>query len=154
MGIAAQFGNSAITNPVLEFQQRLEQAVMFVMSYLGERLAAYAKDHHTYTDRTGNLTNSIGYAIAKNGNIVQYSGTDQPGVASEESLKVAVEMARRLPADYSLLIVAGMNYAAYVEAKGYDVILPAQLMCAKEFPKMMKTLQAKAMALAQKQFKL
>ena len=34
-----------------------------------------------------------------------------------------------------------MNYAAYVEAKGYNVILPAQLKAMKDFPETVKRLQ-------------
>ena len=50
-------------------------------------------------------------------------------------------MAATLPNSFSLIIVAGMNYAAYVEAKGYNVILPAQLKAMKDFPETVKRLQ-------------
>ena len=37
-----------------------------------------------------------------------------------------------------------MNYAAYVEAKGYNVILPAELKAKTDFPIMMAKLKEKA----------
>ena len=138
MGIVPKFGNGYIADKVMIFQKRLEQAVIFTLNYLGESLAKYAKDNHTYPDRTGNLTNSIAYAVVKDKEIVYYDATTQPGVGAEEALKLAMKMAASLPNQYSLIIVAGMNYAAYVEAKGYNVILPAELKAKTEFPIVMK----------------
>lgn len=152
MGIVPIFGNGYIADKVMIFQKRLEQAVIFTLNYLGESLAKYAKDNHTYTDRTGNLTNSIAYAVVKDKEIVYYDATTQPGVGAEEALKLAMKMAASLPNQYSLIIVAGMNYAAYVEAKGYNVILPAELKAKTEFPIVMKELIAKANKKALEQF--
>ena len=45
---------------------------------------------------------------------------------------------------YTLAVVAGMEYAAYVEAKGYNVLIPAELQANKEFVPRMKELFAKA----------
>ena len=134
MGITPKFANGFVAGQVKAFQERLEKATVFQLQYLGEELAKYAKDNHTYTDQTGNLTNSIGYAVVKQGKIVTYGGEIQPGEGAEEGLKVAQQMAAKLPNSFSLIIVAGMNYAAYVEAKGYDVILPAQLKAMSDFP--------------------
>ena len=144
MGIKPKFGSGVVAAQVNAFQERLEKATQYMLQYLGESLAKYAKDQHTYTDQTGNLTNSIGYAVVRKGKIVTYGGESQPGEGAEEGLKVAQQMAAKLPNSFSLIIVAGMNYAAYVEAKGYDVILPAQFKAMKDFPESMKRLQVMA----------
>lgn len=123
------------------FQDRLEKATVYMLQYMGEELARYAKDQHNYQDQTGNLTNSIGYAVVKQGKILNYGGEIQPGEGAAEGLKVAEQMAAKLPNSFSLIIVAGMNYAAYVEARGYNVILPAQLKAMKDFPETVKRLQ-------------
>lgn len=123
------------------FQDRLEKATVYMLQYMGEELAKYAKDQHNYQDQTGNLTNSIGYAVVKQGKILNYGGEIQPGEGAAEGLKVAEQMAAKLPNSFSLIIVAGMNYAAYVEARGYNVILPAQLKAMKDFPETVKRLQ-------------
>jgi len=141
MGITPKFANGFVAGQVKAFQERLEKATVFQLQYLGEELAKYAKDNHTYTDQTGNLTNSIGYAVVKQGKIVTYGGEIQPGEGAEEGLKVAQQMAAKLPNSFSLIIVAGMNYAAYVEAKGYDVILPAQLKAMSDFPQTIQRLK-------------
>ena len=133
--------NNNIKGTVMAFQKRLETAVIFQLQKLGEELVKYAKDQHNYQDQTGNLTNSIGYAVVKQGKILNYGGEIQPGEGAAEGLKTAQQMATTLPNSFSLIIVAGMNYAAYVEAKGYNVILPAQLKAMKDFPETVKRLQ-------------
>ena len=141
MGITPKFANGFVAGQVKAFQERLEKATVFQLQYLGEELAKYAKDNHTYTDQTGNLTNSIGYAVVRKGKIVTYGGENQPGEGAAEGLKVATQMAANLQNTFSLIIVAGMNYAAYVEAKGYDVILPAQLKAMSDFPQTIQRLK-------------
>lgn len=152
MGITAKFGAGTVKAQVMAFQERLEKATIFMLKYLGENLAKYAKDNHTYTDQTGNLTNSIGYAVVRNGKLVNYGGEIQPGDGAAEGLKIATKMANQSKASFSLLIVAGMNYAAYVEAKGYNVILPAELKAKSDFPAAMNQLKAKAILKANEQF--
>ena len=133
--------NNNIKGTVMAFQKRIETAVIFQLQKLGEELVKYAKDQHNYQDQTGNLTNSIGYAVVKQGKILNYGGEIQSGEGAAEGLKTAQQMAATLPNSFSLIIVAGMNYAAYVEAKGYNVILPAQLKAMKDFPEVIKKLQ-------------
>lgn len=144
MGITPMFGDDAIGAQVRKFQERLEQEALFQLKDLGEDLTKYAKDKHNYTDRTGNLTNSIGYAIVRGSDIVFFGGAVQQGEGADNALKVAMKMAENLTNSFTLIIVAGMNYAAYVEAKGYNVILPAELKARTDFPKAMQMLMDKA----------
>lgn len=146
MGITPMFGDDAIGAQVRLFQKRLEQAALFLLKDLGEELTKYAKDKHNYTDRTGNLTNSIGYAIVRGSDIVFFGGAIQQGEGADNALKVAMKMAETLSNSFSLIIVAGMNYAAYVETRGYNVILPAELKAKTDFPKAMQKLKAKRKA--------
>lgn len=152
MGITPTFGSGLIAAQVKAFENRVEQAAIFLMQYLGEDLVKYAKDMHNYTDRTGNLTNSIGYAVAKGKEIVFYGGPESGGAGNDAALQVAMKMVNSLPNRLSLVIVAGMNYAAYVEAKGYNVILPAELKAKTDFPQAMKKLMDKAKAKANEMF--
>ncbi len=150
MGITPMFGNGLIAAQAAAFQKRVEQAAIFLMQYLGEELVKYAKDKHNYTDRTGNLTNSIGYVVVRNKEIV--FGPDQSSTGQAAALQAALKMIDTLPDCISLIIVAGMNYAAYVEAKGYNVILPAELKAKTDFPQAMKKLMDKAKAKANEMF--
>ncbi len=67
---------------------------------------------------SGNLQNSIGYVVVKSNAVVKSAFGGGRGGA--EGKKVANEMASNV--SDGLIAVAGMDYAAYVEAKGYDVI--------------------------------
>lgn len=116
---------------ILEYKRK---AVKYLQQ-LGERVVKYARDDKSvamhYTDRTGNLRNSIGYVVVQDGRIVAdafdgntpasegYKGGDGNAIG----LAYATSVARELSADKTYLVwVAGMEYASYVEAKGYDVI--------------------------------
>lgn len=148
--IEPTFGGDTIKQKVDAFYARLGQGAIFYLSYLGEQLAKYAKDNHTYTDRTGNLTNSIGYAVFRKREIVQFSG--EGSLTEAEALKAIKQMTASAKHSFTLAVVAGMNYAAYVEAKGFNVLLPAELLALSEFPKVMQKLQAKAAAKVKEMF--
>lgn len=154
MAIKPTFQNGAVAAKVQEFQKRLESATVFLLQFMGEELTKYAREQHNYTDQTGNLTNSIGYAVVRNGKIVNYGGEIKSGDGAAEGLKIAQKMAANASSSFSLLIVAGMNYAAYVEAKGYNVILPAELKAKADLPAYMQKLQAMAMDKAKAMFNL
>lgn len=139
MGMIRQFGDGYIAKQVQYFQQQVELAMKMLLQEFGEELVAFAKDTHTYTDRTGNLTNSISYAIVRKKEILYYNEV-QREEANAAALKVAMKMAENLSDAYSLIVVAGMNYAAFVESRGYNVILPAELKAKQEFTSKVKPL--------------
>jgi len=80
----------------------------------------------SYLDDTGNLRSSIGYIILKNGEIVDDSKFPQTKGTATEGKETGYSAAKRIASEYSnkyvLVIVAGMNYASYVEKKDYDVL--------------------------------
>ncbi len=41
------FGNGVVAAQVQAFQENLEKAILFLLKYLGEELAKYARDNHT-----------------------------------------------------------------------------------------------------------
>ena len=102
-------------------QEEYEAKAIKWLTSLGERVVNYARKHGSYTDRTRNLRNSIGYAIVRSGNII----VDGFGVSEPQSKARAhaIDVASGLKGNKTYLVwVAGMEYARYVEAKGYDVI--------------------------------
>lgn len=85
----------------------------------------YAKGLNTYKDKTGNLRSSILFQTYKDGTLVDSFSSG--GQGAEEGKKVAdAEKDKSAKQIYSV-IVAGMHYASYVEAKGYDVLTGAEL---------------------------
>jgi deoxycytidylate deaminase len=105
-------------------RERVDKASFDILSRAGEMAVIYARQHGTYQDRTTNLRNSVGYVIMKDGLII--SGKFQSGKSSSKAASyaqtVAAETAQTHKKGYVLIVVAGMEYAAYVEAKGYDVL--------------------------------
>lgn len=91
-----------------------------------EKFVADARSTDTYTDRTRNLRSSIGYVILKDGKEV-FGNFD--GV--EDGINQGRAMVKGLlgdyPKGYIIIVVAGMEYAAAVESKGYDVITGSSL---------------------------
>lgn len=97
----------------------------------GQREKGKVPPHQpNYIDWTSNLRSSIGYAIVKDGKIIHISDFT-PLKGGEEGARKGKAFLESLVSDYSngiaLIVVAGMPYAAYVEAKGYDVLDSAEI---------------------------
>ena len=86
-----------------------------------------------YLDNTGNLRASIGYFVARNGSLVNAKG-------DLEATVIALEAISDVPKGWVLVVVAGMNYAAAVEANGYNVITSSELYAKSEVPKILQKL--------------
>lgn len=115
---------------MLQFKQRQERVILRRLQAIGEEAINTARTSRRYLDQTGNLTSSIGYVILRRGSIVNKAGFDKTkegdeGVRQGESL--ATSLAKDYPHDFALIVVAGMDYAAYVEAKGLGGMTAAEL---------------------------
>lgn len=123
--------------------QRIEQQAIYNLSYVGERCLNEARSTNSYKDQTGNLRSSIGYVIAKDGKIVQTSDFT-PIKGGNDGAKGGAAFARQLVKEFPdgivLIVVAGMNYASYVSAKGYNVLDSAELLAEQLVPSIMKQL--------------
>lgn len=101
------------------------------LCYVGEQCIIEARDSGNYTDQTGNLRSSIGYAVVWDGKVVQRDCIDKvkqgdKGVSEgDDYLSKCIKKHRRK--GIVLIVTAGMNYAEYVEAKGYNVLTSAEL---------------------------
>ena len=128
--------------------ERIHRLTIRALAYLGEQCVSLARDRApelSWIDRTGNLRSSIGYLITHNGNIIQYSDFKQVKQGSEGTKTgkdFAMEIAKQFSSDYVLVVVAGMNYAEYVEAKdNKDVLSTPELFANRELPKMFERLK-------------
>lgn len=120
-GIRALFTGKQLQNIFETFQNDVENKMLLMLQYIGEQFVNKARLSGNYKDRTGNLRSSIGYIILKDGNVIDknFAG-NQEGVSKGQ--QVANEVALQYPQGWVLIGVAGMEYAAYVEAKNFDVI--------------------------------
>ena len=104
------------------------------LQYVGETIVNEIRTSHIseWTDRTGNLRSSIGYIVALNGepiNMSAFEVVDGPdrGEATENGSQIGRDYAQSLitqfPKGIVLIVVAGMEYAAYVEAMENKTVL-------------------------------
>lgn len=120
MGFKAAFTMNDVKAHMDKAKQGFEDSLLDEFRRTGEQFIADARSIRTYQDQTGNLRSSIGYTIFKDGQLVESSfpGGDITGSGST----LANEVSRSYPKGVLLVVVAGMFYAQYVEAKSYDVL--------------------------------
>ena len=112
----------------------LHEALHTCFLKLGEEAKVKIRDRsakESWIDQTGNLRSSIGYAIYNHGfadvisafEIVR-NGSDGASAGRDYIEQLAHEYAN----SYALVIIAGMNYASFVEAKdSKDVLASTEL---------------------------
>jgi hypothetical protein len=130
MGITSDPSNARKINSVCDhFVKVLTNKHVEILSYVGEDFVNNARDHSfanqaqkgAYTNITRVLLGSTGYVIALNGKVIKsdIQGTTE-GVNAANKLVNAV--LRDEAKGLVLIAFAGAEYAAAVEARGYDVI--------------------------------
>ncbi|KAA4671603.1 hypothetical protein F3B42_14270 [Bacteroides ovatus] len=141
-GIDALFASEAVKNDKLVIQ---------ALSNLGDMCIAEARDRaeeDSWFNQTGNLRSSIGYIVVVHGQVVKKTGFETV-LNGFEGSKIGEELAEELAGKYSngytLIVVAGMNYAEYVEAKnGKSVLASAELLAHSEFYNVMEKLKSQS----------
>lgn len=118
-------GIEQLKQRLMEKKAMLEIDLEMRLLHLAEDAVKHAKEHKGYKDRTGNLKNSISFALYKDGECVNIrlgEGDENAAPAFIESKlkEYAAEVVK--PKGYSLVIVAPMEYAKHVENKGYNVL--------------------------------
>ena len=123
--------------------EAIKKAIVYNLCAVGEQVLNTARLTNSYKDQTGNLRSSIGYVVAVDGEIVQMSSFDTVKEGREGSRggkEYAMQLVRDFPQGIVLIVVAGMNYASYVSAKGYDVLDSSELLADKLVPQMLQQL--------------
>lgn len=118
---------------------------------IGEDAIAEARLNGNYNNLSGNLRNSIGYAVISDGTMtrgrsngtsspVSVNGTDKE--KSESGYKSHIEALKSDgDGEMQLIVVAGMEYAPFVEQNGRNVLQSAKTMVERETPKEMEDLK-------------
>lgn len=126
----------------LSIKRKIDAMTRF-MQDIGEQCLNAARDTNSYRTQTGNLRSSLGYVIVLDGKIIDESGFEvvkKGNEGSKSGQAYAKKIARQFPEGIVLIVVAGMEYAAYVSAKGYDVIDSAELLADRLVPRILKQL--------------
>lgn len=150
-------------------QERALQSLIDLLTDTGEFFIENAKMGGEYTDRTGNLRASIGYVVAHNGKAIRLSDfqpeqgkpfhtvefTTKDGknvrfkarvqqfdgsIGANRGRDFAGELASQYPQGLVLIMCAGMEYALFVEANGYDVITGAAMRAKMYLGKRLRTM--------------
>lgn len=125
-GVKPNFSKKSIGGSLVAFSIAIDLQTELILKFAGENFVNDARQNHTYKDRTGNLTSSIGYVVALNGTIriAEFSGgAESKSEGIKRAREVAAAATRKFgKTGYTLIVFAGMEYAAAVESKGYDVI--------------------------------
>lgn len=163
--ITRNFSDADVEVVITQKLKIIEPAILEQLQITGEEFVKNARISGNYKDQTGNLRNSIGYVILRNGEQlyenftlsarVKVKGTGKgTGIrqkyskGSEQGEGIAIDMIRDLipkyPTGYVLIVVAGMNYAAAVESKGKDVLTGSSLIAIRDLKKAFAEIQSQA----------
>jgi len=146
MGIKANFSQSDIAAYLEKKRAIIEDMIIRNLQYLGEQCVNEARTNGDYIDRTGNLRSSVGYVVVVRGQVLQSNfkaaSSDNTGLSEGKSL--AEKLAQQFKSGYALIVVAGMDYAFYVEAANHrNVLASAELYAKQKLPQIMAKLGKK-----------
>lgn len=124
-----------MTTPMHEIRAYLEQQmnanlqrVITTLCYVGETVVNNIRlgETSSWIDRTGNLRSSIGYIVSVDGQPVQmsqFTPVKEGAEGASSGRSYALSIAGLYPRGIALIVVAGMEYATYVEAMENKVVL-------------------------------
>lgn len=122
---------------------RLKLAIIYNLCAIGEKVRNAAIERGSYTDRTKNLRNSVGYVVIVDGQVYEFGSfgkSDGNSEGKSTGQSYARSLVKKFPKGIVLIVVAGMRYASYVSARGKDVLDSAELLAGQLVPKMLKQL--------------
>ncbi len=146
MGVTANFTKDDIKKRLDAFLSVVEKQQIEAMQQLGEMCLIEARTNKGYMMQTGALLSSTGYQVFVDGVAIHTQFDAASGAQSDaatKGVKTGQEVAERIGKETQgicLVVVAGMNYATYVEAKGRNVLTSAEHLAERELPKMLEQL--------------
>lgn len=124
------------------FLDEIEKLQIEVLQELGEKCVTEMRLNKGYMMQTGALLSSSGYSVYKDG-VAIHTAFEAASGAAAKGMKVGKTLADKVGSEtkgLSLVVVAGMNYAVYVESKGKNVIASAERLAQRELPRMLSEL--------------
>lgn len=141
--ITPQFNSNDIEHMLQQKIALYQEKIVRIFHIVGEKCINEAREHGSYQDQTGNLRSSIGYVVLQDGKPIEKGGfklTKSGGSGQKEGETFINKIISQYPKGFVLVVVAGMKYAAYVEARNYNVLSSAELLAEKEVPKLLNAL--------------
>lgn len=146
MGIKANFSKDDLRARFDAFLDEIERKQIARLQRLGEMCLIEARTNKGYMMQTGALLSSTGYQVFIDGVAIHTQFDAASGAesnAAEIGIKAGQTIADKIGKETKgvcLVVVAGMNYATYVEARGRNVLSSAEHLAERELPKMLEKL--------------
>lgn len=146
MGVTANFTKDDVKARFDAFLEEIQKKQIARLQRLGEMCLIEARTNKGYMMQTGALLSSTGYQVFVDGVAVHSQFDAASGAQSDaaaKGVKTGQELAEKIGKEtkgVALVVVAGMNYAAYVEAKGRNVLTSAEHLAERELPWMLEKL--------------
>lgn len=146
MGIKANFTQDDVRKRFDAFLNKIEKRQITRLQRLGEMCLIEARTNKGYMMQTGALISSTGYKVYVDGVAVHSQFDAASGAesgAASTGMKAGGDLADKIgkgTRGVALVCVAGMNYAAYVEARGKNVLSSAEHLAERELPRMLEKL--------------
>lgn len=148
MAIRCRTSKGVLNDIFRKHQQRCYEAVVRTLMYCGEQIVNKVRDGSkpkSYKDQTGNLRSSTGYILTYDGKVISkssFASVQNGSNGSKEGEDFAKRLADQHDKGFALIVVAGMEYAVYVEDRGYDVLMSGELLANDIIPRMLKQLNS------------
>lgn len=149
MGVKANFTKEDVKKRIDAFLEEIQKKQIARLQELGEKCLIEARTNKGYMMQTGALISSTGYQVFVDGVAIHSRFDAASGAESEAAAKgikagetIAQQVGKQTKG-VALVVVAGMNYAAYVEARGYNVLSSAKNLAERELPRMLEKLISK-----------
>lgn len=114
--------------------ETLQEQIIIQLQYLGQECVSRIRGRgqsESWIDRTGNLRSSIGSAVYENGKkklSTAFESVFGGQEGSEAGKRMIDALAKEYSQTYAMVVVAGMDYASYVEnMNGKDVLASTRL---------------------------
>lgn len=124
--IKAKFDIDKLFEGVYAKVEDIQDAVIQAIIAACTQTVANARGLNTYKDRTTLLRSSIGFVVYNHGEKVTENFEAISGEKGSEGAALGKSVAEQAAASWPncivAVVVAGADYALYVESKGYDVI--------------------------------
>ena len=146
MAIKPNFTKDDVRKRFDAFLNEIEKKQIARLQRLGEMCLVEARTNKGYMMQTGALLSSTGYEVFVDG-VAIHSQFDAASGAESNAAEMGIKSGQSIAETIgkgtkgiALVVVAGMNYAAYVEAKGYNVLSSAEHLAEREWPRMLEKL--------------
>lgn len=137
----------AVVGQIMHTQSVYKNQMIYMLGFVLEELINHAKESGEYLDQTSNLRSSIGGVLIYNKKVISSKGF-KPESGDSEGHIIGLDYINGLLSEmddgFGILVVAGMNYAVYVEdVHGLNVLEKTKLKAQAEVPRMMQELNRK-----------